>query len=251
MTYAPLMPDPAPIVQIIEVLGPSEQGHARPYLCRGTDGHLYYVKGQQTNRASLWREWICAHLAKALGLPIPPFALVQVDETLVEELPRNLRDIGGLPAFGSRQHPSAGWLELGIADQVPRHLQRDILMFDWWVHNTDRITGNPNLLWDAAHEAVVVIDHNHALDPEFNPDEFLATHVFASQWSSLTHDLVERAQYERRLCEALPAAEFACQNAPEEWMWENSELDVPARFDRAFAFTVLSRCATTELWRTV
>jgi hypothetical protein len=245
------MPEQAPVIPIVEVLGASEQGHARPYLCRGADDQLYYVKGQQTNRASLWREWICGHLARALDLPIPPFSLVQVDEALLDELPRDLRNIGCLPAFGSRKRSNAGWLELGIAGQVPKALQRDILVFDWWVHNTDRIKGNPNLLWDAGQGAVIVIDHNNALDPAFDPAEFLDNHLFSAQWLEMTDDLVSRAQYERRLCDALPAADLAVRLAPEEWLWENSEFDIPAKFDREGALAVLSRCATPELWRTV
>lgn len=241
----------APVLQIVEVLGQAEQGKSLPYLCRAEDGNLYYVKGQQTNRSSLWAEWICAHLAQAMNLALPPFSLVQVDESLLQELPRDLQAIGSLPAFGSRQHPNAAWLEVGIARQVPVKVQQDVLVFDWWVQNTDRLTGNTNLLWDADKEALVVIDHNLALGPDFDAEEFLQHHVFADQWPSVTDDLVSREQFSQRLMAALPAAEKACQTAPEAWLWENSEFDLPARFDPALALRVLSRCATLELWRTV
>jgi len=42
-----------------------------------------------------------------------------------------------------------------------------------------------------------------------------------------------------------------CEGTPEEWLWENSEFDIPARFDRAAALQVLERCATPDFWRTV
>ena len=71
------------MIPIVEVIGPAQQGLSRPLLCVGADDQRYYVKGQQTNRASLWSEWICAHLAQALGLPLPPFSLVQLDPALV------------------------------------------------------------------------------------------------------------------------------------------------------------------------
>lgn len=245
------MPDQAPVLQIVEVLGPSVQGQARPFLCRGADGLLYYVKGQQTNRTSLWREWICAHLGQAMGLPIPPFCLVQLDEDLVRELPPDWRHLGSLPSFGSRRCANASWMELGMAGQVAKVLQCDILVFDWWVHNTDRTRGNPNLLWDGGQQAVAVIDHNNALDPGFVAADFLADHLFSEQWVGVTEDLVTRAHYERRLCEALPAADLACRTAPEAWLWENSEFDIPARFDRDAALALLARCASSELWRTV
>lgn len=90
---------------------------------RGTehDGSANHI-----NRSSLWCEWICAHLALALGLPIPPFSLVQIDETLLQELPRDWRVLGCLPAFGSRQHAHTGWLELGIAGRVPEAMHQQL-----------------------------------------------------------------------------------------------------------------------------
>ena len=119
------MNQPAPIIPIVEVIGPAAQGKSIPFLCGGSDGHRYYVKGQQTNRASLWREWVCGHLAQALGLPLPPFFLVQLDPALVKELPKDQQAIGSLPAFGSREQPHAAWLELGISQRVPAELQRE------------------------------------------------------------------------------------------------------------------------------
>ncbi len=53
------------------------------------------------------------------------------------------------------------------------------------------------------------------------------------------------------MSDALPAAALAIEQAPQEWLWENSEFDLPAKFDRDRALKALSRCATDELWRTV
>lgn len=138
-----------------------------------------------------------------------------------------------------------------MAQRVPKTVQRDVLVFDWWVHNVDRLRGNPNLLWDQEHESLVVIDHNLALDLGFDRDEFLQHHVFASQWQGVVEDLVSRVEFGRRMNAALPAAALALQTAPPEWLWENSEFDLPANFDREGVLAALSRCATDELWRTV
>lgn len=246
----PAMPSP-PILQIVEVLGPAEQGKSIPFKCIAEDGLTYYVKGQQTNRASLWREWICAHLAQAFGLALPPFSLVQMDDTLLAELDPQWRVIGSLPAFGSRAHARASWLELGMVSLVPKAVQRDVLAFDWWVQNTDRLKGNPNLLWDADRESLVVIDHNLALATDFDVQEFLEGHVFSGQWASISGDMVVQAEYGLRMSNALVAANLAIEQAPEEWLWENSEFDLPAKFDCDRALRALSRCATNELWRTV
>jgi len=97
----------------------------------------------------------------------------------------------------------------------------------------------------------LVIDHNLALEDDFNASEFLAQHVFADQWPALNEDLVLQADHLQRLSQALPIARKALEGAPQEWLWENSELDIPARFDRTAALQLLERCATPDFWRAV
>ena len=247
------MPNTAPptILQIVEVLGPSVQGMSRPYVCIAEDGFRYYVKGQQTNRGSLWKEWISAHLAVALELPLPPFALVQADEALLAELPSEWRDIGTTPAFGSRHHDSTTWFEPSLVDKVPKAVQQAVLVFDWWVQNPDRLTGNTNLLWDANNQQLVIIDHNQAFHRSFDAQEFCAHHVFSAQWDVIQADLFLKGDWARRLGEALPRASWACDNAPSEWRWANAEMDVPADFEPSDALALLARFTTPEFWRTV
>lgn len=238
-------------IQIIEILGPSDQGKSRPYKCRAEDGAIYFVKGRQTNRASLWHEWICGHLAQQFGLNVPAFALVEIGPELLAEAPPDWRDIGCGPAFGSRQYPNTLWFEPGWAEWVPESVQRDVLVFDWWVRNGDRLTGNTNLLWDAAAKALVVMDHNLAFDAEFSMSDFVAHHVFAAQWPAVCGDWVIQAHYAQRLTQALQVLPMACDNSPPDWWWANAEMDVPANFDLKAVQQTLSRCATPELWRSV
>jgi hypothetical protein len=236
-------------VDIVEIIGPSEQGMSRPYLCRGDDGLLYYVKGRQTNRASLWSEWIAGHAGRALGLPIPPFRVVNIDATLLPEAPPELQDIGSGPAFGSEKYHSALWLEPAQLPAVPRDIQQDLVLFDWWIRNTDRTTGNTNLLWDPDAKRPVVIDHNNAFDPDFDETTFCDHHVFADQWRAMRSDWVTHTSALDRLRAVMPVVHAACKMAPAEWAWENAEMDVPARFDLARAVAQLARCENPELWR--
>lgn len=238
-------------LQIVEILGPSDQGKSRPYKCRGEDGAIYFVKGRQTNRASLWHEWICGHLALRFGLHLPPFEIVEIGDDLLRETPTEWQDLGVGPAFGSRLHPSALWMEVGWVSKVPVNVQRDVLVFDWWVRNGDRLTGNTNLLFDAAAKELVVIDHNLAFDRDFKPADFLSQHVFAAQWSAICSDLVVQVDYAQRLSRALEALPLACHNVPSEWHWANPEMDVPANIGLEDIKNTLIRCATPELWRTV
>ena len=48
---------------IVEVLGRSSQGRTEPYVCRGDDGEVYFVKGRSATRPGLISEWLCARLA--------------------------------------------------------------------------------------------------------------------------------------------------------------------------------------------
>lgn len=166
------------------------------------------------------------------------------------ETPAEWQDLGIGPVFGSCLHPSALWMEVALISQVPPNVQRDVLVFDWWIGNGDRLTGNTNLLFDAATRESVVIDHNLAFDSEFRVAEFLTHHVFAAQWTGICSDLVVQADYAQRLSVALEALPLACHNVPQAWHWANAEMDVPANVDLADIQKTLNRCTNPELWRT-
>lgn len=237
-------------LQIIEILGPSEQGRTCPYKCRAEDGQIYFVKGRQTTRACLWHEWIGAYLAQRFGLRVPPFDIVEICPELLDEAPAEWRCLGVGPAFGSRLHPSALWMDISTVNMVPTAVQRDVLVFDWWIRNGDRQRGNTNLLWDAPAKELVVIDHNLAFDRDFSDAAFLENHVFATHWPAICSDMVEQAQYAERLSYALEGLAADCDNVPPEWQWANVEMDIPANFHLNHIQNTLARCASPELWRT-
>lgn len=235
---------------IVEIIKQADQGLSSPFLCRGDDGALYFVKGRASGRASLWAEWLAGHLGRAFGLPIPPFCIAEVPAALIRECPQELRPLGSGPAFASRQTAGCQWLELAATPRVGPALQRDILVFDWWLHNGDRTHGNPNLLWHSGKGELVVIDHNQAFDSGFPRTDFWAHHLFSAQREAVFGDLVEQARYGERLAAALSVWQPACDNVPPEWHWENDERDVPADFNPEAAKALAARCATPDFWRT-
>jgi hypothetical protein len=242
----------AEYMQIVEILERSEQGVTRPFLCRCTDDQLYYVKGEGAGRRSLLCEWFAGHLAHAMGLPLPPFAIVQARRELVELYPEG-RDLGVVPAFGSRVVAHTQELTVSHLDDVPQSLRRDVLIFDWWTQNPDRTlttrSGNPNLLWNTDKGELVVIDHNVAFDPVFDARAFSETHVFASAVPDIFHDLVEPLNYADRLRSALAVWQMACQNVPDEWWFADEERTVPASFDANAAWALLNRYTHEKFWR--
>lgn len=236
---------------IVEIIKQADQGLSSPFLCRGDDGALYFVKGRASGRASLWAEWLAGHLGRVFGLPIPPFCIAEVPAALIRECPPELCPLGSGPAFASRKVDGVQWLELAGAPGISLALQRDILVFDWWLHNLDRTRGNPNLLWHSSHRELVVIDHNQAFDPAFTPADFWAHHLFADQRAAVFNDLAEQARYAERLTAALSVWDDACDNAPSEWRWENDEQDIPTLFDPVAAKALAARCSTPDFWRTL
>ena len=188
-------------VQIVEVLRRSEQGVTRPFICRGDDDDVYFVKGVGAGRRSQIAEWIAGKLGLALGLPIAPFEIVDVPEELMEfDSGLELVDLGAGPAFGS-QRQEVMELTASAVQEVPTELQQKLLAFDWWIRNADRLLtekgGNPNLFWEPDSFELVIIDHNQAFDPDFDPAIFLNYHVFIRQRQHIFGDMPQHSKYNK------------------------------------------------------
>jgi len=239
-------------IQIVEIIDRSVQGITQPFICRGDDGHVYFVKGRDAGRRSQICEWIAGKLALQLGLPIAPFEIVDVPAALITSGIRDdLTALGTGPAFGSRK---LGGVELTVThiDHVPEETQRDVLAFDWWIHNADRglgaLGGNPNLLWDTEHEQLVVIDHNQAFDTEFSAAGFVDHHVFRGQWNALAANWVRRNRYCERFLETMAKWPEICETIPLEWWFVDSEQTVRTDFDQGIAQQLLMRCQDVAFW---
>ncbi|MGC1481839.1 MAG: HipA family kinase [Chthoniobacterales bacterium] len=220
------MKTPEP-VEIVEVLGRANAGvSTKPFKCRGEDGGLYYVKLGNSNVTGLQAEWIAGNLAKSMALPVADFALVQVTRELAESLPNEHRELGHGIGFGSLSAP-VGSRELQNSDvgkpQIFTTLAQ-LLAFDAWVQNEDRklgsVGGNPNALWLAAKaRPLLLIDHDNAFDPTFEPSTFLDNHLARR---AITHwfDVGHRAAWTeiaRSAAELVPAI---WESLPESWLFD-------------------------------
>src|SRR6185312_15165867 len=206
-------------VNIVEIISRSTQGITRPFLCRGDDSRLYYVKGNYAGRKALCAEWVAGQLGKRLGLPIPPIAQVQVPQEIVRYSARNdIADLGAGIGFGSEKIDNADELRYPFVEQIVKQLRAKILLFDWWVCNPDRTLspdgGNPNLLWLARDRKAIVIDHNLAFEEE-EMGGFWDEHIFRSDGSAWNESFrVEMEQVFRAAIADLPSL---WQELPEEW----------------------------------
>lgn len=235
-------------VRIIEITRKATQGRSEPYLCVGEDNLNYYVKGRQSGRSTLIYEWICAHLAKSFGLPIPKFFLAEIPEELLLVTDPELRNIGSCTAFASQEVPFSSWLEEASIGKVDIELQRKILTFDWWIQNCDRSIHNQNLLWDNASRRAVVIDHNMAFDAEFSPEVFKKYHIFGAAWSELVSDMFYRLSAQEQLENALAVFDTAIGTMPPEWLWIDPELTIPTNIDINKLRLLLLRCKAGDFW---
>lgn len=177
-------------VNVTEVIGRSAQGITRPFLCRGDDGRLYYVKGNGAGRRALISEWIAGRIGLRLGLPIPPFVLAEVSAGLVQFSARDdIRELGAGTGFGSEVVSNTDELTYLFVEQVEPALRARILLFDWWVCNGDRTLtedgGNVNLLWSHRDRRLHVIDQNLAFDDQSKEDMWVH-HVFRESISEWT-----------------------------------------------------------------
>ncbi len=241
-----------PTVVIEEVLRRSHQGVTLPFVCRGDDGAVYYVKGAGAGRRSQVCEWVAAQLATAFGLPVADYALAEVPSELIDIRVRpDIGELGAGIVFASRELAHAQELTVTTRDLVEPEAAADILIFDFWLRNEDRhLTergGNPNLLWDVRSDALTVIDHNQAFDPDFSPARFLESHVFADCWNRVFSDHVERRKYQERMAKVLSGLEAIRVNIPDSWWFVDD--GVPANITWDEIATCLERCRQEYFWK--
>jgi len=229
-------------LQVIEIIRRLDQGMTRPFLVRAADDALYVAKGRETTQRGLIAEWICAHLARHVDLPIPTFSLLQVPPELAMALGTEASALGHGTVFGSLQQSGVQEFAVTQLKRVDAVQRRMLLAFDWWVENADRSLsphgGNPNLLWRASENKLLVIDHNLAFDADFDAASFFATHVFRQEADMVFGDLVYRAETSALLDAALSCFDAAVQGVPPEWLWlDGAAQTLPVQVD----FEVIKR----------
>lgn len=240
-------------VEIDEVLRRSEQGMTNPYICRGSDGKLYFVKGKGAGYASLVREWIVGQLALRLELPIAPFCIVEVPRELYEASHNGLlSDLGCGLFFGSENVENTTQLSFSVAQQVSIDLKRNIAAFDWWIQNGDRTLsetdGNPNLLWSETAQRLIVIDHNVAFDETVTLDTLFASHIFGSSLSELCDQVQLQSHYNALFDGAVQDLPKIIDDIPERWLYADDACTVDIDLSLRRVEDILMRYRVPSFW---
>ncbi len=162
------------------------------------EGGLWVVKfrGAGQGPRALVAEILVGELARELGLPVPPLALIEVPESLgrserdpeIQDLLRASRGVN----VGMAYLEGALNFDLGAAgDLVTPSLATDLVWFDALVMNPDRSPRNPNLMMHAG--SPWLIDHGAALYPHFAWDRVDETSTRAPFPRIREHILLGRA----------------------------------------------------------
>lgn len=208
------------MLQIIEVGEIAWQGKTQPVFCRAEDGHEYIVKGQHAGCKALIAELVAHRLGTHLGLPIPACELLEIPLAVFDYGANHkaIELLGTGVLFGSRKVDEVKEISYTSITRIPQELRARILAFDWWIANPDRILGeaggNPNLLWHDQTEAVHVIDHNLAFEPE-EMNEFWQHHIFRDSVSVWTERF--RHGQEQLFEEGIQQMETVWDEIPQEW----------------------------------
>lgn len=220
-------------------VAPLREGGSLPGLMEADDDGLYVTKFRAAGQGerALVAEVVAGELARAIGLPVPDLAVVEVAPALgLAEPDPEIQDlIVGSPGanFGMDFLP-------GALPPVPGHpaigaeLAADVVWFDALVTNVDRTHRNPNLLiW---HGRPFLIDHGASFfrqhggrplaDTARDDVPMLAEHVLLPVAGSL-----EEAD-ERLAGRALEAVHGSVALVPDDWL----EPDPAARRAELVAF---------------
>jgi hypothetical protein len=153
-------------VQALRYVVPLREGGSLPGVVEADDCGTYVVKFRGAGQGAkvLVAEIVVGELARALGLPVPDLALIELDPALSnaepdEEVQDLLRASAGLN-LAMDYLPGSVTLDPSV-DPVDPALAARVLWLDALVDNVDRTWRNPNLLlW---HRRPWLIDHGASL----------------------------------------------------------------------------------------
>lgn len=247
------VPDP---ILITEILRRADAGvSVNPFICRTEDEREIYVKPAGSLPESLIFEWLGSSLAREMNLPVAEFTLVDIPPLLVDSVIGI--DTSGLNAgigFGSYDVGTGSRdMETGDLDRLPPTILAEILAFDLWIQNEDRILshqgGNPNLVIGSDQEEPFLIDHDNAFDSDFAPGELRNQHL---GWAQRSYWLcpIERQIWEAKTKSALVKLSTFWDELPEHWLERSQNLsENPSRtLDSIRAILAKPSSQTESFW---
>ena len=247
-----------PEVTALRYVTPLREGGSLPGVMEGDDDGTYVVKftGAGQGPRTLVAEVICAHLLRALELPVPDLVTVHVDPALsVGEPDEEVQDLlRASPGRNLGMDFLPGALDLDVqAFPMDPELAGRVLWFDALVGNVDRSWRNPNMLrW---HGRPYLIDHGATLT-------FAHHWPGAAAWIARDYDAREHAlitsaptvqDADRALAPKVTRSlvSDAVAEAPDEWLEDPLALDAFGglpQLKEAYVRQVLGRLEARPQW---
>ena len=242
-------------VTALRYVTPLREGGSLPGIMEGDDDGTYVVKftGAGQGPRTLVAEVICAHLLRALDLPVPDLVTIDVDPALaVGEPDEEVQDLlRASPGRNLGMDYLPGALDLDVkAFPIDPELAGRILWFDALVGNVDRSWRNPNMLrW---HGRPYLIDHGATLT-------FAHHWPGASGWIARPYDAREHAV---RSCSPLlieadlalaalvtpSLVAAAAAEVPDEWLADTETFGGSEALRAAYANQILGRLDARHRW---
>jgi hypothetical protein len=213
-------------VNATRYVAPLREGGSLPGLMEADDEGLYVTKFRAAGQgeAALVAEVVAGELARAIGLPVPELAVVEVAPELgIAEPDPEIQDlIVGSPGENLGMDFLPGALPVATSNDpaIGAELAADVVWFDALVTNVDRTPRNPNLLvW---HGRLWLIDHGASFFRQHG-DRPLAETAREGAPMLAEHVLLPAAgsleEADERLAErALGAVDAAVALVPESWL---------------------------------
>ncbi len=214
-----------------EIIARSKQGVTKPFKCRASDGEIYWCKGLQAGVDSLRKEWVCAGILKALGLPVREFCALECPVELADlwysesgahgaDSKNDFVDNDVKIVFGSLHIESAIDLmeQAGVMKNLDADVVARIFYADRIMRNTDRTKQNSNILlrYDDSWK-FYLIDHGNAFNDHYMQQDFKEDHILAESMEGLSEST------KRRIFEEVAASvtdgliEMLWQEMPQCW----------------------------------
>ena len=233
---------------------PLREGGSMPAVVEADDDGLYVLKfrGAGQGPKALVAELICGGLAKALDLPMPDLALMELDADLARtegdpEIQDLIKASAGLN-LAMDYLPGAVNFD-PVAEQPDADLASRIVWFDAFISNVDRTARNTNLLmW---HRRLYLIDHgaalyfHHGWDGDASgagkPFPLIRDHVLL-RWASRVAEV--DAELASRLSDDVIAGIVA--DVPDAWLQGPDTFGDPATQRAAYVAYLMQRVARRE-----
>lgn len=178
-------------------------GQSKPIKIVADNGKKYFLKTEIVNgdhqNAVFFQELLCSLLAKELEIPVPNFAIIEIEREFLENSPKLLFENRFKPGLYFATEEISGvednlsdTLELAMNVGIPRIRRAwngffkdveniedyaNIIVFDLFIQNGDRFSNDGNLLVGLDQNdkrTVYAIDHGHAFgSPFYNQDKIV------------------------------------------------------------------------------